>query len=144
MTTVLFVCPDNSLLGPLAEAYLNARGAGVVRAFSAGLEPEAKLHPSVGKLLAVRNLPAQGLEPKSLDIFLMPMAPRPDRVVVLADMETPELPGDWQGWVGVTKWPVAGKPPFPVSGDAAAEYFRRIRQAVDRALPRVYQPRTAA
>jgi len=133
-TTVLFVCPDNALLGPLAEAYLNAQGAGLVRAFSAGLKPRSELHPSVAKLLSSRALSADGLEPKCLDIFLMPHAPKPDRMIYLADMEKPELPDDWQESVREHAWAVAGKPPFPASFAASVEYFRRIRQAIDDAV----------
>ncbi len=143
-TTVLFVCPDNALLGPLAEAYLNARSTGFVRAFSAGICPQARLDPLVPKLLSSRGIPARGLEPKCLDIFLMPHAPKPDRVIYLADMEKAALPGEWRGSVSEHAWTVAGKSPFPGSRPAATEYFRRIRQAIDNAMPQALESLPAA
>ena len=84
-TTVLFVCPDNSLLSPLAEAYLNFRAGGLMRAFSAGAAPSQSLSRHVHRLLSARGIDASGLAPKSVDIFLMPHAEIPDRVIYLAD-----------------------------------------------------------
>ncbi len=133
-TTVLFVCQDNSLLGPLAEAYLNNRGNGMVRAFSGGVAPGAALDPSVRRLLQAQNLSAEGLAPKSLDVFLMPMAPRPDRVVLLGEVPEPEIPDDWENAVFIHRWSVAGRTRPQASFSAAAEYFRRIRLAVDGVL----------
>lgn len=143
-TTILFVCPDNALLGPLAEAYLNARSTGFVRAFSAGIRPRIRLDPLVQKLLSSRGIQAWGLEPKSLDVFLMPHAPKPDRVIYLADMEKAVLPAEWSGSVSEHAWTVAGKSLFPGSWPAATEYFRRIRQAIDTVLPQVVEARPAA
>jgi arsenate reductase len=133
-TTVLFVCPDNTLLGPLAEAYLNGRANGLIRAFSAGDKTGSRLHPAVGKLLSAHGIPYDGLEPKSLDVFLMPHAPVPDRVIGLAGMShgitrlQADLPADFQTWT------ITGTAPGPVSFASAAEYFRRIRLAIDRML----------
>lgn len=132
--TILFVCPDNALLGPLAEACLNARGQGLVRAFSAGVTPAHGLHPAVRKLLSAHEIPAEGLEPKSLDIFLMPHAPFPDQVIYLADMPPVDLPTGWDKAVSVHDWQIAGPAPYPSTFSYAAEYFRRIRLAVDRVL----------
>ncbi|SHL27041.1 arsenate-mycothiol transferase ArsC [Roseibium suaedae] len=132
--TILFVCPDNSLLGPLAEAYMNTRGRGLVRAFSAGTKPAQMLHPAVSKLLSAHEVPIEGLQPKSMDIFLMPHAPFPDQVIYLADMPPVNLPTGWDKAVSVENWQVAGPSPFPSSFSYAAEYFRRIRLAADRVL----------
>ncbi|MEP2438300.1 MAG: ArsR family transcriptional regulator, partial [Roseibium sp.] len=71
---------------------------------------------------------------KCLDISLMAHAPKPDRMIYLADMEKPKLPDDWQENVREHAWTVAGKPPFPASFAASVEYFRRIRQAIDDAV----------
>lgn len=133
-TTILFVCPDNTLLGPLAEAYLNGRANGLIRAFSAGDKPGFCLHSAVGKLLSAHGIPADGLAPKSLDVFLMPHAPVPDSVISLSGMSPgitrlqSGLPADFQ------TWEIAGAAPCPVSFAGAAECFRRIRLAIDRVL----------
>lgn len=142
--TVLFACPDNSLLGPLAEAYLNARGAGFLRAFSGGLEPAQTLHPTAKRLLRAHDLSPDGLVPKSLDVFFMPMAPKPDRIVLLSDLALPAFPEDWQGSVPVHIWSVAGKHPLSATLTASAEYFRRIRSTVDAVIQPIILDESAA
>ena len=140
-TTVLFICPDNALLSPLAETYLNAKGKGLVRAFSAGIAPGSQLHPAVGKLLDTCGLSAEGLAPKSLDVFLMPHAPVPDRVIWL--MAKPRLVSSdvWGGDVPTDVWQIADKRPHPVApAEDCADCFNRIQQSIDQLLnPRPYQ-----
>ncbi|WP_165814732.1 ArsR family transcriptional regulator [Labrenzia sp. 011] len=131
-TTVLFLCPDNSLLGPLAEAYLNFRGNGLLRAFSAGVEPADRLNRHVHRLLAAEGVDDRGLMPKPVDVFLMPHAVVPDRVVYLADMDPVALPVHWKSTTSSHWWSIAPKPPFPCTFSACAEYFNRIRKAIDR------------
>lgn len=138
-TTVLFVCPDNTLLSPLAEAYLNGRANGLVRAFSAGDKPGPRLHAAVGRLLSAHGIANDGLAPKSLDVFLMPHAPIPDRVIGLSEISSgiprlqADLPADFHTWA------IADAVAYPVSFAAAAECFRRIRLAIDRVLqPRAF------
>ena len=70
-TTVLFVCPDNSLLSPLAEAYLNFRAGGLMRAFSAGVAPSQELSRHVRRILSARGIDAKGLAP-----LVQPFYPR--------------------------------------------------------------------
>ncbi len=103
-TTVLFVCPDNALLSPLAEAYFNKVSKGLARAFSAGLNPADDLHPDVGGLLNSWQLSAEGLTPKSLEVFMMPHAQVPDRVVYLMSALPLDLRDIWGVDVPVTYW----------------------------------------
>ncbi|MHA7775088.1 arsenate-mycothiol transferase ArsC [Roseibium sp. M-1] len=133
-TTVLFVCPDNSLLSPLAEAYLNASAKGLMRAFSAGLDPSRPLNRHVARLLSARGIAAEGLAPKPLDIFLMPHAEVPDRLVYLSELEPVILPAHWKATTSSHWWSIANKPPFPDTFAACAAYFDRIADAIDRLL----------
>ncbi len=130
-TTVLFVCHDNALLGPLAEGYLNFRGNGLIRAFSAGIEPAVHLNRHVRRLLSACGAQARGLAPKPIDIFLMPHAIVPDRVIYLSDMEAAALPPLWRTTTSSHWWRIAGKPPFGESFAASADCFARIRQSID-------------
>lgn|GEM_PF-1531286 len=131
-TTVLFLCPDNSLLGPLAEAYLNSRAGGLMRAFSAGLEPSGRLNRHVSRLLSADGVDARGLMPKPVDIFLMPHAVVPDRVIYLAEMVAIPLPALWKATTSSHWWSIAQEPPFPETFSACADYFSRIKKAIDR------------
>ncbi|NBN65675.1 low molecular weight phosphatase family protein [Microvirga tunisiensis] len=128
--TVLFVCPDNALLGPLAEAYLNAIGGNRIRAFSAGPAPTESLHPAALRLLSDHGLAHGGLMPKSWDIFLLPHAPQPDRVVALTTSVASAQP-HWRGSPRQTLWEITSGA-LTASPAACAEYFRRIRQCIDR------------
>jgi len=131
-TTVLFVCPDNSLLSPLAEAYLNFRAGGLMRAFSAGIEPANVLNRHVCRLLSAAGIKADGLSPKSIDIFLMPHAEVPDRVIYLSDQARIALPPHWKATTSSHWWSIAGKPPIPANFTACAGYLDRIAEAIDR------------
>lgn len=141
-STVLFVCPDNALLGPLAEAYLNSLAPQGIRAFSAGPNPRGTLHPLVRRLLQDHGLDAQGLEPKSWDIFMLPHAPQPDRVVALTDSVAGGHQPDWPGNPRRTLWQVAAceAESRPESLAACSEYFRRIRRCIDQTLAQQTAP----
>ncbi len=139
-TTVLFVCPDNSLLSPLAEAYLNFRAGGLMRAFSAGVAPSQELSRHVRRILSARGIDAKGLAPKPIDIFLMPHAEIPDRVVYLADQAPVALPPQWKTTTSSHWWNIAAKPPFPDGFGACVTYFEKIAEAIDRL---VEPPKTA-
>lgn len=133
-TTVLFLCPDNALLGPLAEAYLNDRAGGLMRAFSAGVEPASRLSRHVNRLLSASEVDGQGLTPKPVEVFLMPHAVIPDRVIYLAEMAPVPLPLHWKPATSSHWWTVAGTPPLPGSFAQSAAYFGRIRHSIDRLL----------
>ncbi|AXS39032.1 low molecular weight phosphatase family protein [Breoghania sp. L-A4] len=129
--TILFVCPDNAVLGPMAEACMNAAGKGRVRAFSAGRMPADRLHPGVDRLLRREGFQTDVLAPKSWDIFALPHAPAVDMVIALSE----EVDGDHQPcWTGAPRhclWEVADAASAALPVD---EQFRRIRLAVQRFL----------
>jgi len=132
--TILFVCSDNTLLSPLAESYVNQRIGGLIRAFSAGLNPGVQPHPGLGRVLASAGMTGQDLQPKSLDVFLLPHAPIPDRIVCFSGTVPRHVPGhlrfavDWHDW-NISVDPGAGL-------DELEAVFQKIRHAVDRLLGR--------
>lgn len=137
LRNVLFVCRDNALLGPMAEACLNAAGRGRFRAFSAGREPAERLHPGVARLLAREGFDPAVFVPKSWQVFAQPHAPRVDTLIALGrdaflDVRTHSF-CDLPGAPLRLTWPAdgAGLPqdaaafPLPV-----AEIYQAIRLAV--------------
>ncbi|ADZ72657.1 low molecular weight phosphatase family protein [Polymorphum gilvum] len=134
ISTVLFVCPDNALLGPLAEAYLNAVAGRRIRAFSAGPRPGSALHPHAVRLLDEHGLSTAGLAPKSWDVFLLPHAPQPDRIVALAAAVASDSQPCWRGDPARTLWDIADPQAMADVSGRPAELFRRIRLCIDRCL----------
>ena len=78
---VLFVCQGNSARSIMAEALLNRFSDGRFRAFSAGIEPAAELHPHATETLRAAGLAVANLKPKSVSEFATPSAPRMDFVI---------------------------------------------------------------
>jgi ArsR family transcriptional regulator, arsenate/arsenite/antimonite-responsive transcriptional repressor / arsenate reductase (thioredoxin) len=89
---VLFLCTGNSARSQIAEALVEHRSAGTVRAFSAGSQPK-QLHPNAVRVMAERGVDIAGRATKSLDRFTRH---RFDRVITLCDKVReicPEFPG---------------------------------------------------
>jgi ArsR family transcriptional regulator, arsenate/arsenite/antimonite-responsive transcriptional repressor / arsenate reductase (thioredoxin) len=89
---VLFLCTGNSARSQMAEALLEHRSAGAVRARSAGSHPKP-LHPNAVRVMAERGIDISGRATKHFDRFTNT---RFDRVVTVCDKVReicPELPG---------------------------------------------------
>ena len=76
-TPVLFLCRDNAILSPMAEALLNHWGRGRFRALSAGWEPAAGMHELTARVLFRAQL--------------LPAAAKPRDWSELAGKEAPEF-----------------------------------------------------
>jgi protein-tyrosine-phosphatase len=117
---VLFVCEGNSVRSIMAEALLNRFSDGRFRAFSAGIEPDAELHPLAVEMLNESGIAVAGLKPKSVGEFALPSAPRMDFVISMGkDIATglSGLPGNpMRAQWGISD-PVAG------DGDVVAQKF---------------------
>jgi arsenate reductase len=94
---VLFLSRGNASRSIMAEAVMNRVGRGRFRAFSAGSEPERRVHPYAADLLHTLDYDAD-LRPKSWKEFAESSAPRIDFIFTLSDdlahEDCPELPGN--------------------------------------------------
>jgi arsenate reductase (thioredoxin) len=129
---VLFVCERNSVRSIMAEALLNRFSEGRFRAFSAGIEPAADVHPLAVEMLRGSGIGSANLTPKSVSEFVLPSAPRMDFVISMGKNPAAApsaLPGNpMQAQWGISD-PVAG------DGDAAAQRFafrRALRELENR------------
>lgn len=137
VTSVLFVCRTNASLGPMAEAYLNQIGDGLVRAFSAGVSPASEIAPQTGRTLEMEGVAADGLSPKALAVFALPGAPQPDILVLLSsDLMGLHVPA----WVRQPRrfvWPL-NDPGLTENGRPSLSSFRTafhaLRTRIDQAL----------
>ncbi len=132
---VLVLCTGNSARSILAEALLNARGAGRVRAFSAGSQPKGVPHPMALALLAGKGIETAGLRSKSWDEFAAPGAPRMDVIVTVCDSAAGEACPFWPGQPLVGHWgipdPAAVEGPEDVRRAAFETAYRLLALRVD-------------
>jgi protein-tyrosine-phosphatase len=130
---VLFLCTGNSARSLLAEAVLNARGAGAWRAFSAGSRPQGEPHPMAIETLQGAGYDTDTLRSKSWDEFSAEGAPELNLVITLCDSAAAETCPVWPGAPLASHWglpdPAAQKDP-QACRRAFAETLARIEQAV--------------
>jgi len=117
---VLFVCEGNSVRSIMAEALLNRFSDGRFRAFSAGIEPDAELHPLAVEMLKGSGIAIANLKPKSAREFASPSAPRMDFVISMAKDIAAALRG-LPGNPMLAQWGISD--PVAADGDAVAQKF---------------------
>ncbi|HEY0747156.1 MAG TPA: arsenate reductase ArsC [Steroidobacteraceae bacterium] len=131
---VLFLCTGNSARSVLAEAYLNHRGRGRFRAYSAGSHPTGKINPGAIELLERLQIPTEGLRSKAWVEFSEPGAPPLDFVITVCDNAAGEACPVWPGQPMTAHWGVAD--PAHVEGTleratAFREAFRLLSRRID-------------
>jgi arsenate reductase (thioredoxin) len=123
---VLFLCTGNSARSIMAEAILNYRGKGVIRAYSAGSHPSGTARPEALAQIASAGIPTDGLRSKSWDEFGQPGAPVMDFVFTVCDNAANEVCPYWPGQPMTAHWGIAD--PAAVKG-TPEEIQRAFRDA---------------
>ena len=80
---ILVLCTGNSARSILGEAIIARKGAGRVRAYSAGSQPKGVPHPGALRLLAREGYDIAAFRSKSWDEFAAPGAPRIDIAITV-------------------------------------------------------------
>jgi arsenate reductase len=117
---VLFLCTGNSARSLIAEAVLNAKGAGTHQAFSAGSRPTGTPNPVAMSTLARAGYETADLRSKSWDEFSTAGAASPDVVITLCDSAAADQCPVWIGSPKTFHWGL----PDPAAVDEPAERRR--------------------
>jgi len=94
---ILVLCTGNSARSILLETILNSRGAGRIRAWSAGSQPTGVVHPQSLQLLETRGHDISAARSKSWDEFARPDAPQMDVVITVCGSAASETCPIWPG-----------------------------------------------
>ena len=134
-SNVLFLCTGNSARSIMAEALLNAMGAGRFRAYSAGSQPTGVVNRFTIELLEKNRLPKEGLRSKDWNEFAAPDAPKFDFVFTVCDSAARETCPIWPGHPMTAHWGI--KDPAGVEGDVETKrraFFRAFDELRNRLL----------
>jgi arsenate reductase (thioredoxin) len=131
---VLFLGRRNSVRSVMAEAILNREGMGRFQAFSAGCEPEGKVHPCALDLLSKLNFDVSRLQSKSWLNFVGPDAIALDFVFTVCDAARDSSYSAWPGNPMVGHWglpdPAIAKGKDPEIRLAFADAFRMLSNRI--------------
>jgi arsenate reductase len=129
---VLFLCTGNAARSIIAEAILNRVGGGLFRAYSAGSQPKAALHPQAAALLAGLGFETEGLRPKSWAEFAGLGAPAIDFVFTVCDNVAGEACPVWPGQPMSAHWSVPD--PSAVAPEAVGEVLAHAYRTLERRI----------
>ena len=123
---LLFLCTGNSARSQIAEALVEHRSAGTVRARSAGSHPNP-LHPNAVRAMAERRIDISGRRTKSLTRFTRSHF---DRIITVCD-KVREICPEFPGSPIAAHWSIAD--PANASSSDAATYatFQRVADEIE-------------
>jgi arsenate reductase len=131
---ILFLCTGNSARSIMAEAIMNAEGAGIFHAYSAGSHPKGRLHPCTADVLTALGHPTGNLRSKGWDEFSGPDAPKMDFVFTVCDDAAGEQCPVWPGQPMTAHWGIPD--PAAVEGSSAEQHaafleaYRMLRNRI--------------
>ena len=128
---VLFLCTGNSARSILSEAILNRRGAGRIRAFSAGSQPTGRVNPGAKALLKDRGYPTDTLRSKSWDEFAGPGAVKMDYIVTVCNNAAGETCPVWPGHPATEHWDIADPAGVGTTDEEVREAFKRAYSVLE-------------
>lgn len=126
---VLVLCTGNSARSQMAEAFLRLHGADRFRAYSAGTEPAAEIHPLTVRVMRERGIDLSGNRPEHLRRYLgtVPI----HTVIIVCDGAARSCPAVWPGAQRRLAWPFEDPAAAEGSEEERLETFRRIRDAIE-------------
>ena len=128
---VLFLCRDNAVLSPMAEALLNHWGRGRFRAASAGWDPAIGVHAAAARVLRRAQLPPDRLKPRSwMDVE--PAGAPAFRFIVLVGRELPDrMAPVFKGDPILARWQVEAPPPGASTPEGQDRAFERALREIE-------------
>jgi protein-tyrosine-phosphatase len=123
---LLFLCTGNSARSQIAEALVEHRSAGSVKARSAGSHPKA-LHPNAVRVMAERGIDIAGRPTKSLTRFARH---RFDRVITLCD-KVREICPEFPGAPTAAHWSIADPAAAGESDEATYPAFQHVADEIE-------------
>lgn len=134
---ILILCTGNSARSVMAEAILNRRGAGRIKAYSAGSSPAGAVNPVGARLLTSKGYDVSLYRSKSWDEFSGPTAPKMDAVITVCDNAAGETCPLWPGVPLRMHWGFSDPAAVVGSEDEKLEAFENIYRAIDGCLEKL-------
>ncbi len=134
---VLFVCDDNSLRSPMAEAWLNHLGQGDFLARSAGFEPAA-INPLAVEVMGEVGLDISGHKGRSV-FELYTAGELFSYVITMCDPATAERCPIFPGVTRVANWPFPDPTREKIPETEKKQKLREIRDLIRERVERFIQ-----
>ena len=129
--SVLFLCHDNAILGPMAEVLLNHWGRGRFTASSAGWEPAPGVHAVAVRVLRRAQLVPVVLKPRPLSEVAGPDAPAFGVVVLLGHDFPIDGTVTLKGDPALARWHISDPTEIPGPIEAQDRAFERTFREIE-------------